>query len=50
MFVSFVGLMVAMAAFLKKWGVNYLTRSFKTTNAIIGLIPAKWIKNLNPKQ
>ena len=50
LYLCFVGGMLAMAVFMKKWGIVYLTRGLVTANAIVGLIPAKWMTNLAPKQ
>ena len=45
-FVCFLGAILMLAVLLWTWGLRHLKRNFATTNAIVGLIPANWMTDL----
>ena len=43
LFAGFVCFVLLVTGIMKKWGTRYLKKMFQTTNAIVGLIPSKWL-------
>ena len=46
LFAGFVFFVLVVTGCMKKWGTHFLKKMFQTTNAIVGLIPSKWLVTL----